>query len=419
MNLRSFFHLAVSVTLVLLVGRTFFVLGLFVPIIVSGDSMAPGYRGLHCESACTACGRPVVCGLQHPPEDDLIVCGNCNRPAGKFSAAPSRLANRLWIDRTTFLFRDLRRWEVMVFRCPERRTDYCLKRVVGLPGEKIQLVDGDVWINGQLAYKNLSQQRACRQSVYDARFPTATTRWQAEQTGSTWHQQSGRFTVAAPAKGPIDWLVFRLPDGPPLTDANPYNQGLTRPLHRVSDLMVTTWLQVTKPGTLWLRFRSRGQTYRASLDVMRRQVRLKVNEHEVLRRDLSAVQLTSRPGIPIEFSCFDQSILLALDGNVIFHWKVPHPNANRPGSSATIAIGGQTLTATLDELQLWRDIYYSPGLPGTASRAVARVAQLADDEFFVLGDNSPASRDSRHWAAGAVARSTVLGRPYRDWHRSR
>lgn len=52
----------------------------------------------------------------------------------------------------------LHRWELL-FRSPERgdlvvvrdavRNDFVVKRVVGLPGERLQLKDGCVWVNGE------------------------------------------------------------------------------------------------------------------------------------------------------------------------------------------------------------------------------------------------------------------------------
>ena len=42
-----------------------------------------------------------------------------------------------------------------------------MKRVVGLPGESVEIRDGDVLINGRVARKSLVQQRNLRVLVYD------------------------------------------------------------------------------------------------------------------------------------------------------------------------------------------------------------------------------------------------------------
>ncbi len=65
------------------------------------------------------------------------------------SMAPTLSGNRLIVDRTAYSFRSPRRWEVVVFRSPENASELVVKRVVGLPGETVSLVGGDVWINGR------------------------------------------------------------------------------------------------------------------------------------------------------------------------------------------------------------------------------------------------------------------------------
>lgn len=52
----------------------------------------------------------------------------------------------LIIDEISYRFGELKRGEVIVFRYPRNPQEYFIKRVVGLPGEKIQIKDGSVYI---------------------------------------------------------------------------------------------------------------------------------------------------------------------------------------------------------------------------------------------------------------------------------
>lgn len=54
------------------------------------------------------------------------------------------------IDEVTFRFRDPQRGEVVVFRSPQDHSQFYIKRVIGLPGEQIQIKNSQITIfNGQ------------------------------------------------------------------------------------------------------------------------------------------------------------------------------------------------------------------------------------------------------------------------------
>jgi signal peptidase I len=52
----------------------------------------------------------------------------------------------LIINEISYKFSEPRRGDVVVFRYPRNPQEYFIKRIVGLPGEKIQIKDGDVYI---------------------------------------------------------------------------------------------------------------------------------------------------------------------------------------------------------------------------------------------------------------------------------
>lgn len=52
----------------------------------------------------------------------------------------------LIIDEITYRFNEPKRGDVVVFRPPVNTTDYYIKRVIGLPGETVKVINGDVII---------------------------------------------------------------------------------------------------------------------------------------------------------------------------------------------------------------------------------------------------------------------------------
>jgi signal peptidase I len=138
----------VGLCIAALVLHTWLAMGLIVPVTVAGSSMAPTLVGPHQEFHCNRCDATFSVGLD---EIELILATECPHCASRSVAAQDSrvwLGDRLVIDRTAYTFRAPRRWEVIVFRSPAETSEFCIKRVVGLPGEAVSLVDGDVWING-------------------------------------------------------------------------------------------------------------------------------------------------------------------------------------------------------------------------------------------------------------------------------
>jgi len=58
--------------------------------------------------------------------------------------------NYLIIDELSFRFRDPRREEVVVFRYPRNPSQRFIKRIIGLPGEKIEIKAGSIMVNDQI-----------------------------------------------------------------------------------------------------------------------------------------------------------------------------------------------------------------------------------------------------------------------------
>ena len=55
----------------------------------------------------------------------------------------------LIVDKISYRFRDPKRFDIIVFPYKYEKNTYYIKRIIGLPGETVQVTDGYVYINGQ------------------------------------------------------------------------------------------------------------------------------------------------------------------------------------------------------------------------------------------------------------------------------
>jgi hypothetical protein len=77
-------------------------------------------------------------------------------------------------------------------------------------------------------------------------------------------------------------------------------------------------------------------------------------------------------------------------------------------TSQPVQLGAAGVDLSVSHLRLYRDVHY------TAKRLSSqdRFATLGPEEFFVLGDNSPVSVDSRVWESPAIPRELLVGKPF-------
>jgi signal peptidase I len=229
-------------------------------------------------------------------------------------------------------------------------------------------------------------------------------------------------------------------------------------LHWVGDLSVTCNVEVTSSdGMITLDLVEAGRRHRCAIDVSDGTATLSIKN---LNPDGELVQFDAAEGISpadptkvtplrgpgsyeLRFANVDDQLTLWVDGDVIefdtpttYRSPVserPYWSPTEPGDLAPIGVGGDGVTMNVKRLRVWRDLYYvankenrqqmadyeSPhghSLEMSSSRLSTLFQEgeswadstiwdmrrsihfkLKDDQFFPLGDNSPASKDGRLW----------------------
>lgn len=508
---RSLSESFISLFIAVLLFRTFAAEG----YMISTGSMAPCLLGFHKRVECPTCGQTFAFGVAYdtdnPDEADELtrarsraVCPNCGQAGIDISEVPRNHGDQLLVNKQAFQYRNPRRWEVIVFRNPAKATEAYVKRVVGLPGEEVQIVDGDVIINRQRARKTYEQQRAMRILVHDHQYrPRSDSGYQPHwrpapedavdiresARGSGWRPAGDGFTLREgherrPDREPFHWLEYRhwvrsgglhdsvvnleqwpadvkpstvppvglrydpqshalgytgalpdtvlkdllvLTDDPafsravrelydlshvaPLTDDYGYNpaDGATIP-NPVRDVMVSMRVQLEGgSGELGIQLTDGAHNYAALLDASRREVRLLVDDETTPLATAEWPKAFDKYPAVIEMSLIDQQITVAVDGEPLMApWPIETPETT-PVPRIAVRIGGRGLDARVDQLLLYRDVYYTSA---RSRNAVNRPFRLSDRQLFVLGDNSPVSHDSRRWDEAPVDRSLLLGKPF-------
>ncbi len=115
------------------------------------NSMAPALCGWHYEGHCPECRRPTVVPLQEDSvtgtrhASDTGICRRCLQVRSTQGVGEqANSGDRIIVGR----LRPPRRWDVVVFLSPGDRTSLYAMRLVGLPGESVEIKEGGVWING-------------------------------------------------------------------------------------------------------------------------------------------------------------------------------------------------------------------------------------------------------------------------------
>lgn len=66
--------------------------------------------------------------------------------------------DNLIVDKITYRFSDPKRYDIIVFPFRYEEKVYYIKRIIGLPGETVQIVDGDIYIDGEILYESYGRE---------------------------------------------------------------------------------------------------------------------------------------------------------------------------------------------------------------------------------------------------------------------
>lgn len=421
--------------------------------------------------------------------------------------------DKILVNKFAYDFRDPKRWEIGVFKYPEDISKNYIKRFVGLPGERIRVRGGDVFINGHIARKPWRVQQALWRRRGHELFrlpralmecPTEDIYWLASVPdprldalrrmsrrelsfrGRGWLRDisTGQLPAIRCLSGAeLDWLravqqadpasdprvawvqqlqaagaEFWVPDNPRFWRLDGPNfvadcrgsdnveylsyggetLGYRRPILAyeernlrgrrlqptpATDLMVRLRLSPREPaGSLHVAFTiEQTSEPRDVVDNWNVVFPLTAGDVRVAVSRSGAVVARSRPfrmrageAVDLAVCNVDRAIVVRMNGQeLVRHEYEPSRRVfERAGfaAEARLAVGCKGARVVIGRPTVSVDVYYTD-YPDR--RAVREPFQLGSDEFFVLGDNSCNSNDSRGWRNhGAVPRDYLVGEAF-------
>lgn len=269
------------------------------------------------------------------------------------------------------VFTDPERWQIVVFKFPLFRGTNYIKRLVGLPGERLELRDGDVYAAGVIVPKPDAVQEALWRPDWESGSDLADDTDPDAKGG--WTVAGAVAQLDAP-EGDERWLTVRRRFAPDLRASFDVER-----------------LEVADGGAFLVRVE--GADRRVTLSIGRDATRLTAPG-----LDAQDVGLGGAASYPARFrlglSYADRIVRVSIDGRQVAR-VVTADAANGDGASAgAVEVGGRGARAEVSGFRVDEDVQYSDSGRTTFD--------IPDDGFVMLGDNTNSSRDSRLWTANVV-----------------
>jgi signal peptidase I len=394
-------------------------------------------------------------------------CPSCGYEQGynRYTKSTRPVANgdRILVLKCIYQFVEPKRWDIIVFKNPLDPMENYIKRLIGLPEDKIEIIDGDVYINDRISRKPPKVQQELWTLIYDHDYQPVQPQ-EGSFNGKPWRQpfrndsdskwmlnDSDNPTLLRLNSGveQINTLIYDTPDNE-FKATYSYNDVDFRreeDMPECSDLMVrfyvdsgsavsnpvdsqasvgitlrkyqtnySAWVSSTREiNNLGIRTKSQSAISRGETGEM---VIAKVGPDkqliELRRKQIRPLGI-NKPTL-VNFANVDHQLIFKYGAEKLTYDLPSGPNdagSQQTDAEPRVKIFGAG-KLTLSHVAIFRDIHYTAEKAANGAD-IGRATQgnpftLAKDEFFVLGDNSPNSEDSRWWDRSGVANNGLAYR---------
>jgi signal peptidase I len=359
-------------------------------------------------------------------------CPRCSRNLMAAEAMPVANGDRILVLKCIYQFIEPRRWDVIVFKNPTEPTVNYIKRLIGLPGETIQIIDGDIYIDKKIARKPPKVQEELWMPVYNNDYQPVRPK-DGYFNGHTWEQPfrnvgdskwiitNGNNPTIFSLESSVDQIhsmEYDTSTGNDFKATYAYDDIDTYGYMPIcSDLMVRFDCRAADPqhhkasrgGRIGISLSKYETTYKAWVDFAGEMVIAKSD------KDGQTSDLVRFGPVPVtelalvKFANVDHQLIFQYGSKKLTYdlgLNVEDAGPIKEDIEPRVEIFGSG-NLTLSHIAVFRDIHYTEAKyssRGDGGRATKdNPFELEDDQFFVLGDNSPNSEDGRWWDRAGVA----------------
>jgi signal peptidase I len=347
---------------------------------------------------------------------DICVCPNCryewNGKEGPKSL-PSYNGDRILVNKFAYQFDDPQRWDVIVFKYPQKSQENYIKRLVGLPGETLKLFRGDIFVSTtgeqgefEIARKPPEKLQVMLQSVFDNDLMPEIAkdgwpeRWGADlpaedkAPGAWVSKEKIAFENDGSAAGE-SWLRYRhlvpsakqwaakLNDNPPaaesikpqlITDFTGYNTGSSDEqrnapeqsvepsgLHWVGDLAVECQADVQNDrGQIVLELVKGGNKFQCRIDVATGVAEVTMGGEKPPEGSSWQTAVKGPGKYDLKFANCDRCLYLWVNGEALRPIAYPDLKNTVPDANdfAPVGIASSGVKMQISHLKIFRDIHY-------------------------------------------------------------
>jgi signal peptidase I len=421
-------------------------------------SMADTLKGAHFRLRCPQCGyrydydflpqyyrmpRNTTPSMDVPIMPREPRCPSCGyyHPIGHRVSANGSLirdnktvvkGDRIFVLKCIYQFIDPKLWDVVVFKNPLNPSENYIKRMIAGPGQTVEIIDGNVYIDGFIARKPPKVQEELWMCVYDNDYQPARPEikgfnehvWRQpfrNLRGSQWNLEETNgivFSLESPTDQ-INTIVYDTNIGNDFRATYAYDDRKYYPAMPIcSDLMVRFHISSDSKGVIGAGLSKYGIDYKGWVDFSGHMIIEKTigQESSELNR-LMINPVDFKEPVQFKFANIDHELILEFgDDKLIYDLGRVRDGIvqERIDVMPEVSIFG-TGQLLLSHIGLFRDIHYITSR-GNNGGGILRAGEnnafeLGEDEFFVLGDNSPHSLDCRLWEKAGIGNN---GHQYRE-----